>query len=90
MPGADADLVLWNPDAQETRPASAGGLCGGIALGGQAVCVIRGGVLALRNGALHEERAGEATCPARPSGPACRHVCGRRRGYPFKSNALTK
>ncbi|GBR22763.1 amidohydrolase family protein [Komagataeibacter nataicola] len=74
MPGADADLVLWNPDAQETRPASAGGLYGGIALGGQAVCVIRGGVVALRNGALHEGagRGGYVPCPAFRSGLSAR------------------
>ncbi|QHC34399.1 amidohydrolase family protein [Komagataeibacter xylinus] len=66
MPGADADLVLWNPDAQETRPASAGSLYGGITLGGQAVCVIRGGVVAFRDGALHEE-AGSGACVPCPA-----------------------
>lgn len=66
MPGADADLVLWNPDAQEMRPASAGGLYGGIMLGGQAVCVIRGGVVALRNGVLQKGagRGAYVPCPA--------------------------
>ena len=66
MPGADADLVLWNPDAQEMRPASAGGLYGGIALGGQPECVIRGGVVAFRDGAPHEGAGSGAyvPCPA--------------------------
>ncbi|MGY6769669.1 amidohydrolase family protein [Komagataeibacter sp. NFXK3] len=66
MPGADADLVLWNPDAQEMRPASAGGLYGGIALGGQPECVIRGGVVAFRDGAPHEGAGSSAyvPCPA--------------------------
>ncbi|MBV1830618.1 amidohydrolase family protein [Komagataeibacter sp. AV436] len=66
MPGADADLVLWNPDAQALRPASAGGLYGGIMLGGQPECVIRGGVVVFRNGALHEGTGQGAyvPCPA--------------------------
>ncbi|GCE91784.1 dihydropyrimidinase [Komagataeibacter diospyri] len=41
MPGADADIVLWDPDAQETCTS---GLYAGITLGGRAVQVIRGGV----------------------------------------------
>lgn len=41
MPGADADIVLWDPDALETCTS---GLYAGITLGGRAVLVIRGGV----------------------------------------------
>lgn len=44
MPGADADIVLWDPDAEETRPADTGCLYAGVTLGGRAVHVLRGGV----------------------------------------------
>ncbi|MCE2576479.1 amidohydrolase family protein [Komagataeibacter sp. FNDCR2] len=52
MPGADADLVLWDPDAVETSPADAGGLYAGVTLGGRAVQVLRGGVTVWKDGAL--------------------------------------
>ncbi|AHI24589.1 phenylhydantoinase [Komagataeibacter xylinus E25] len=63
MPGADADVVLWDPDAQETCTS---GLYAGITLGGRAVQVIRGGVTAWKDG-MPCEGAGYGAyvpCPA--------------------------
>lgn len=50
MPGADADLVLWDPKAEERCPPDADSLYAGIMLGGRAVQVVRGGMTVWKNG----------------------------------------
>lgn len=66
MIGADADLVLWDPDAQETCPHGPDTPYGGIALGGRAVHVIRGGVTVWKDNRLYDDGGFGAyvPCPA--------------------------
>lgn len=63
MPGADADIVLWDPDVQET---CASGLYAGITLGGGVVQVIRGGMTVWRDNMPCEDAGSGAyvPCPA--------------------------
>ena len=70
MPGADADLVLWDPDAQETSPHGPGTPYGGIMLGGRAVQVIRGGVTVWKDNRLYDDGCygTYVPCPAFRSG----------------------
>ena len=74
MPGADADLVLWDPDVQETCPHGSGTPYGGIALGGRAVHVIRGGVTVWKDNRLYDEGGYGAfvPCPAFSPGLSAR------------------
>lgn len=69
MPGADADLVLWDPDALETCPHGPDTPYGGITLGGRAVHVIRGGVTVWKDNRLYGDGRGvHVPCPAFRSG----------------------
>ncbi|MBL7233017.1 amidohydrolase family protein [Komagataeibacter oboediens] len=66
MPGADADIVLWDGGAEETCPAAPSALYAGITLGGRAVQVIRGGVTVWKDNRPYAaaRRGSYVPCPA--------------------------